>query len=198
MTSVQLIPGRKKIVTLLRDPVARLLSLYYFQRAHKPDVIERENLGLARFATRYTLNEFFGTPEVRIHPAINNSMTRVMAGILECSHAETPGWAAEIGAGAHLDVAIRQLKNIAAFGITERFAESQQLIARAIGLNITAKVQPKQVLDKIVDEEPGLRRIERESPTEKTRELIADLVRTDVQLYQYASAMFDERLAALS
>src|SRR5262249_170075 len=37
LLSVSLIPGEKKIITMLREPISRLISLYYFQRAHKAE-----------------------------------------------------------------------------------------------------------------------------------------------------------------
>lgn len=68
---------------MLRKPIARLVSLYYFQRAHKMEIVERNNLELARLANKYSMAEFFQAEEVQRHPAVNNAMTRVLVDTIE-------------------------------------------------------------------------------------------------------------------
>jgi hypothetical protein len=66
-----------------------------------------------------------------------------------------------------------------------------------IGLPVPEKIEKKQVLDVIVEQEPGLRKIDKEPVTEAIRALIADLVKVDVKLYREACKIFEKRLAAM-
>jgi hypothetical protein len=198
LPSARLIPGRKRIITMLREPVARLVSLYHFLRAHRKEVIEREDLYLARLANQYTMEDFFRAEEVRSHPAINNALARALTQFLEgkrweekhelrCDQADLPDGA----------LALKELKALDAFGIMERYDESVALIFPTIGLPVPEKIEKKQVLDVIVEQEPGLRKIDKEPVTEEVRSLIADLVKVDVKLYREACRIFEERLAAM-
>jgi hypothetical protein len=189
---VKLIPGRKKIITMLREPVARLISMYYFQRAHRIEVIECNNLELARLANKYAMADFFRAEEVRSHFAINNAMTRVLTQCIEGNR-----WEAAASSNIDDEPDLEELKALDAFGIMERYDESVALIFPSIGLPVPEKIEKKQVLDIIVEQEPGLRKIDKEPVTEEIRSLIADLVKVDVKLYREACKIFEKRLAAM-
>lgn len=197
LPSVKLIPGRKKVITMLREPVARLISLYYFQRAHKPETIERNKLELARLANKYSMADFFCAEEVRYHPAVNNAMTRLLVDTIEGERWESKAGSALPDSAQFLQPAVRELEALDAFGILERYDDSVELICESIGLNVPSKIEPRQVLDVIVDEEAGLRRIEKEQVTDKIRRLIEGLVQTDMELYRHACAIFEKRLLNL-
>jgi hypothetical protein len=192
LPSVKLIPGRKKIITMLREPVARLISMYYFQRAHRIEVIECNNLELARLANKYAMADFFRAEEVRSHFAINNAMTRVLTQCIEGNR-----WEAAASSNIDDEPDLEELKALDAFGIMERYDESVALIFPSIGLPVPEKIEKKQVLDIIVEQEPGLRKIDKEPVTEEIRSLIADLVKVDVKLYREACKIFEKRLAAM-
>lgn len=181
---------------MLREPVARLISMYYFQRAHRIEVIERNNLELARLANKYAMADFFRAEEVRSHSAINNAMTRVLTQCIEGNRWEAAA-SSNIDVEPDLNLALEELKALDAFGIMERYDESVALIFRTIGLPVPEKIEKKQVLDVIVEQEPGLRKIDKEPVTEEIRSLIADLVKVDVKLYREACKIFEKRLAAM-
>src|SRR5262249_22485998 len=196
LLSVSLIPGEKKIITMLREPISRLISLYYFQREHKAETIERNNLELARLANAYTMKEFFEAKEVRMHPGINNALTRTLVG-----HFDSYRW--EQGASSysgdmehHAQAAIRELTKLDAFGLLDRYNESVELICDAVGLDVPQLIEKKQVLDVVMEEEPGLRKIEREPVTDEILHLIRGVVRTDLKVYFHAQRLFKQRLAA--
>jgi hypothetical protein len=199
LPSVNLIPGTKKIIMMIRDPVERLISLYYFQRSHRHEVIERNNLGLARLANKYLIADFFKASEVRSHLAINNSMTAVLTQSIECNRwEEIPGeLSKQIDASFFAEKAMRELNDLSAFGIMERFDESVELIFSTINLPLPRKIEKMQVLDSIMMHEPGLKKIEREPVTQVVRALISDLVKVDMYLYKEACKIFDQRVAAL-
>jgi hypothetical protein len=192
-----LIPGRKKIVTLLREPVARLISLYYFQRAHRTEVIEKNKLELARLANLFTIREFFQCPEVRGHPAVNNALTRVLIDTTEGYRWEQETRVEAADSEQDVQLAMEELAGLDAFGIMERYEESVELICDAVGLEAPGKIEQKQVLNVIMEEEPGLKKIEKEPLTDEVRALAASLVESDVKLYAYARSLFEHRLSTL-
>ena len=197
LPSVRLIPGRKTVVTMIREPVARLISLYYFQRAHRAEAIEERRLKLARLANKYGMKEFFSDPEVRLHPAINNSLTRLLVDTLEKDRWEQDARLDTPASEQFVELALRELSSLDAFGLMERYDESVELICAAAGLKVPAHVDAHQVLDVIMDQEAGLRRIEKEPVTDEIRRLITQLVQVDVQVYRRASEVFEERLTTL-
>ena len=79
LESCDLIPGPKRIFTMLRHPVDRLVSFYNFSRSHAEDVVKQRGLWLASLARRHSLPELFALEEVRKHPSVNNAMVRVLS-----------------------------------------------------------------------------------------------------------------------
>ena len=197
LPSVRLIPGRKKIVTMIREPVARLISLYYFQRAHRPEAIEKRRLTLARLANEYSMKEFFNDAEVRMHPAINNSLTRLLVDTLEKDRWEHDARFDTPASDQFIELALRELSSLDAFGIMERFEDSVELICAAAGLDVPPRIEQRQVLEVIMDQEPGLRRIDKEPVTDEIRHAIAELVQIDLSVYAGARELFESRLATL-
>lgn len=80
MDDVAVIPGAKKIVTFLRDPKDRILSLYYFWRAHSDEIIEKHNLGGPRLAKSLSLLEFLKHQGDGIPANIENIYVRSLLG----------------------------------------------------------------------------------------------------------------------
>ena len=195
LPSVRLIPGRKKIVTMIREPVARLISLYYFQRAHRTEAIERHRLKLARLANKYGMKDFFSDPEVRLHPGINNSLTRLLVDTLERDRWEHDARLDAPSSDQFTELALRELSSLDAFGLVERFDDSVKLICAATGLQVPAAIERRQVLDVIMVQEPGLKRIEKEPVTDEIRRLITELVQIDLSVYARARDLFEERAA---
>jgi Sulfotransferase family/Domain of unknown function (DUF4214) len=198
LPTVKLIPGQKRVITMLREPIARLISLYYFQRAHKADVIELNNLELARLANKYSMADFFRADEVRCHPAINNAMTRAFTQCLEGNRREAQTDLSIQYNEPPFAVALKELHALDAFGILERYDDSVALIFSSIGLPLPAKIEKKQVLDVIVEENLGLRKIDKEQVTDEIINFISDLVKVDVELYRQASEIFEQRFLAIT
>ncbi len=192
--STELIPGSKAVITMLREPVARLVSLYHFQKSHRDEVIERDDLRLARLARDHSMEEFFRLEEIRNHPSINNAMTRMLS-------ERVPSWRWEGGSqqseslqSPNLDLARKNLEGLRAFGIMERYEESVRVIFDKLCLPIPQEIPRKMVLDKIMEEDPGLQRIEKEPETPELRELLEELTEADARLYTRATALFIQKL----
>ncbi|MEM9222834.1 MAG: hypothetical protein AAGB11_10570 [Pseudomonadota bacterium] len=79
---VDAVPGPKRVVTVLREPRERIVSLYHHWRSLAPEVVERYNMRGPRAARALLLNDFLRSGDYAITAAINNHMTRVLLGPL--------------------------------------------------------------------------------------------------------------------
>jgi len=136
-------PQRCDYITLLREPIARVISYYYYILGHAKHWRHAE---LVR--SHITLEEFVRTSVER---GIENDQTRMLSG----------RGAGELDAGTlgrkALDEAKRNLERFLVVGVTERFDESFILIRRALGwklpLYVTANVStgPKPASEAAVE-----------------------------------------------
>ena len=115
------IPRECVYVTMLREPVARIASMYRFIRGNPKhwlhDELVRSEMGLEEFA------------ETAADPGVDNHQTRLIAGIGSGEFGQPQS---ELGAEA-LETAKRNLRAFGAVGLTERFDESFILLRRALG-----------------------------------------------------------------
>lgn len=197
LASCHLIPGQKRIVTLLRDPVSRLVSLYNFLKAHQPDVVERNNWGLARLAAVLDAEEFFLHPVTRSHPYIENGLTRALAGSLSLDIWPTIDESAPAVSVADAgERALDHLSGLAAFGILERYEESVELIFDSLELPQPAAISRKMELSELMNETSNYRSIDIVHESSQLRSIIEELVHVDLELYQRALKIFDSRCQA--
>jgi hypothetical protein len=127
------LPQRCEYITLLREPIARVVSYYYYILGH-PKHWRHEEL----VRSGMSLEEFVRTSPDR---GVENDQTRMIAG----------RGAGELDAGTlgreALEDAKRNLESFLVVGLTERFDESFILIRRALGwrvpLYVTANVSTR-------------------------------------------------------
>jgi Galactose-3-O-sulfotransferase len=157
------IPQRCEYITLLREPIARVVSYYYYILGHPRHWRHAE---LVR--SGMNLDEFVRTSAER---GVENDQTRMLsgrgAGELD---------ARSLGRKA-LDDAKRNLERFLVVGLTERFDESFILIRRALGwklpLYVTANVST------------------RPKPAGETAvELIRERNQLDLELHEHARGLF--------
>jgi hypothetical protein len=112
-------PQRCDYITLLREPVARVVSYYYYVLGHPKHWRHAEMV-----RSGMSLDEFAETSPER---GVENDQTRILSG----------KGAGELDAGVlgrkDLDEAKRNLERFLVVGVTERFDESFILIRRALG-----------------------------------------------------------------
>jgi hypothetical protein len=81
-----MIPGPKRVFTVLRDPVERVVSHYYFLHRHRLEYIAEwrqthpNSLRDAEIARDQTLEEFLGNRDSKVRSVVTNHMTRALAG----------------------------------------------------------------------------------------------------------------------
>lgn len=171
------LPSDTRFMTFLREPVDRVLS-HYYRHIHRPDLspddrLERRKRGRA---TAVSLEEAFVEHDL---PQLNNLATRFLCG--------DPSPMGELPQSA-VDGAKANLREFAFVGIQERFEESIVLLQRALGLELVP------YLNRHVSAEGGRPTVEEISDTD--RALIAEHNRLDVELYAFASGLFEEAVAA--
>lgn len=187
--ATQLVPGRRLLISFMRDPVERLISLYNFHRAHRPDVVERDRLLLAGLAGKYDIDAYFRAAEVRAHPAINNSIVRYLSDQPQIPHL-APAAAAETSIEALCAQAVRNLDAFAFIGFMDDYDGSVGRLARRLGKPPVVRIERRQVLDDLMQTNPGMRLIERQRPNEETLAQMEDLVRWDRVVYAAARRKF--------
>ena len=67
------IPGELRVITMLREPKARLLSLFSFWKAHRPNP-GRDVYDLLPIARSSSAEQFSAHPQVERHPSIRDAM----------------------------------------------------------------------------------------------------------------------------
>jgi hypothetical protein len=164
------LPGPSTYFTVLREPIERVISYYYFVRRtpqhYLYDFISSDDKSLKGFI------------ESRINIMLDNAQTRMISGV----------WY-ELGFGecteAVLEAAKRNLReNFTVVGLTEKFDETLLLLKRAFGWqslfyarqNVTANRPVKDAL----------------SPA--TLEAVVKFNRLDIELYQYGTTLFQEQV----
>jgi len=157
-----------KYITVLREPIDRAISSYYYAQSYKLDPQHR-------MASKMSLEEY-----IRTTPK-ENVQTKLLAGY-------TNGYDFLSGecTPAMLETAKRNLsQSFSLIGLTERFDESLVLAKIMFGWHIRQyanfNVTPT--------------RPKKESVAPAVRELVAERYRYDVQLYEYAEQLFNETLS---
>jgi len=157
------IPQRCEYITLLREPIARVVSYYYYILGHPKHWRHAEIV-----RSGMSLDEFARTSPER---GVENDQTRMLSG----------RGAGELDAGRlgrkALDEAKRNLERFLVVGVTERFDESFILIRRALGwkfpLYVTANVAT------------------RAKPASVTAvQSIRERNQLDLELYEFARGLF--------
>jgi hypothetical protein len=160
------IPGPATYVTVLRDPIERLISYYYFVRGNPKHYLH--DYALLR---RMTLRRYV---ESRVSLATDNFQTRIISG----------AWT-NVGYGecdeATLALAQRNLvQHFAVVGLAEQFDQTLLLLKRRFGWrnvfysrrNVTQGRPP------------------RDSLSQETLAVLRQHNRLDLELYRYAQALF--------
>jgi hypothetical protein len=162
--------GRLPYFTILRDPIERAISLYYFIRRTDIhplyDLLRSGEVGLQDFI------------ESKADEMIDNGQTRMVSGVWR---GPPFGELTE----ETLDIAKRNLRErFLVVGLTERFDETLILTKRALGWG-SVVYKPQNVSP----ERPSAGAL-----TGSTVEAIAAANQLDIELYEYAVTLFKEQM----
>jgi len=185
------IPQPRKIVTFLREPVARLLSHYNFWRSAKDEFIESGNLEHVRYVKTLDLKTLLSPQSLAILPEFWNIYTHRLAGDLYVSPSGKP-WRDELEV---LETALENLSNLTALGLTEfpklsfqRIAEDLRIPNRYDGVRLNVSATNADV-------SPDAFEKSHLAPhDEETMERLARATRLDRHVYDAAQRLFQDRL----
>ena len=163
------LPPETRVITMLRDPVKRVVSAY-------SNLLRDPRNGYHRIASRSTLAEIL---EARSLPELDNGQVRRLAGVQPDAGPTTR---------SHLELAIRNVdEEFTAVGFTERFDETFQLFRTELGWPrrgyMPWNVAPKKGGGS--------------STPPDLLALIAERNAFDLELHAHAMQRFDARIAEL-
>lgn len=179
--NVEYIPQKNKVITVLREPKSRIISLYYFWRAHKKEVIEKADLGGPRIAKKLSLLNFLKCRQGTIPLHLNNAQVRSMLGEAYIGSKDEYLVPKE----ETLEKAINYLDSLFAFGILENYDESIRYLCELINIECP-EVIPRARDHKDLSQQHNLETIEREEITPEIDAELERLTELDIQLYEYA------------
>ena len=188
--STTLVPGPKKMISFLRDPLDRLVSLYNFHRAHSPSIIERNNLTLPRWANEHDIDAYFSHPTIRTHPAINNSIVRYFSDIPQVAASQKRAELQDLTLDDMLEQALRNLESFAFVGFMDQYDADMDRLADTLNRDRPGVLRKHQVLDDLMETNPDMQKIKKQKPTDASRETMEDLVAYDRLFYARARELF--------
>ena len=158
---------KAKFVILLRDPVTRAFSEYYY-----------ENIGKA-VSKAFKLRQFSATLE---QVCGNETLKSFVAGKLRTL-------SRQLGNSSRYNLAKKKTflrDEFHLVGITERFDETLAALRLMLNVNVSEVVYERMKVS------PHLHNL-----TAETKECLRDMVHEDVQLYEYGKGLFEEQLLML-
>ena len=172
----------RKLISFVRDPIARTLSEFYYWKAHTTWFIESENLVLTRLVKDMKLKEFLLSDVPRLRRKNTNFMTKAFAGFENLHGRE------------NVDDEIFQLAvdNIAKFdyiGLVETMPDSIARILALLGIDDVYTGQIDNSLKSLPDNkyyEP----VERELVTTELCALLLEKHAYDIRLYKVIQEKF--------
>ncbi len=186
--ALAMVDGSPTAITLLRDPIERVLSLYEYQlHFFREFGAEHSNEVLADYQKRTEsqvhrgIEAFLESPEEHVRAALANTQARYVGG----SNPLGPGVVES--EDALLERATSELEGLAFVGIVERMQESLDLFSYRFG------VYPQRNVE--VNTTPSRRQ---KTPWPAAiLERIAALNRVDIELYRRAIDLFERRHEAM-
>ena len=178
------------VITVLREPQARLLSLYHFWRAVNPSALEG---GVAGFnvvaAHEHDLAGFLGSRDKLIRNYIDNVYVRRLTGTYAL-----PGEPDRLDTHPEQVVAeaLRALDGLDFVGVVERFDQCLAPLGRAIGACLPATLPHHNAAGGDPGTAPAARKTARHPVSPEAQAELDRLTRLDSIIYQRALA----RLAA--
>lgn len=193
LSFAQMLPGRLRIITMLREPRARLLSVYYFLKAHRPErVMAEPNValrGMMLAAQALSLREFLETDVLQVRFNTDNVQLRLLAPpLLPLPSFFMPQLTPGIVGSARTALA-----GLAGFGLQERYRESLLMLSESLGLEPPEAFGAENVLSDREAHDPDMRPIEREAITPAIQTLLDEHTAQEREFHAFAVELFEQR-----
>jgi len=190
LPTLERIEPERFIFTMLRDPRARLISLYRYWRAVNPAMVDDiEHDPVVGSAHRNDLLGFLRDPEPLLRDYIDNFYVRRLTGRYVTGATTDPLIRSPVAA---LNQAVAALDRIGFVGITERMDESIHRLAALIGAKPPeGPVRGNIAAENHTDPSGWFRRTETVTITAEAEAEIERLTRLDRVVYETARARFD-------
>jgi Sulfotransferase family len=185
---IKRIPGPVFIVTVLRNPIERLLSHYYFWKRHSAQYIERLNLRGPQLTQSGTLAEFLRSTEPAIWTACNNRITRQLAGQIQARRGSGSivDWQQDGTEMTDLQIVQRALDNLFFFDVVRDVSQLNEvyaIVAQIFGMAVLPELLRLNTRDQVDDERgPWVE----EPMTPEIRSLLEENTRMDQMICQLA------------
>jgi len=184
----KMVPDPGYYVTILRNPVDRFVSMYYYIKQDRyprlledqlfDDIFNSENLDDFLEKTKNKQLPFFDNHSIRMFHF--DRFPEVFSTFSGGKDTYIPGSTEIVKINqSHYEEALRNLKNCAFVGITEHFDESQRMLEKLLGLGSTRTVAINVN-----------KNYKKNSVTETQRKLIEPRVEYDLKLYEDALKIF--------
>jgi hypothetical protein len=178
-TLLRLDPARR-IVTVLREPAARILSLYYFWRSIHPAQLAVMADSRVAEAHRLPLLDFLHSAHQPIRDSIDNVYVRRLTGLYA---AGTMHDQLRQDPDAALAQARTALAKFAYVGVSETMSETIRGIERVLGVTLGAVHRLNETVANPDRNPLHFRAVTREAMTPEISTALADLTRLDGVLY---------------
>ena len=132
---IERIPDPKRVITILREPRARLLSLYYFFRAHTWAAInnyERAGADSPRLAKELDLRSYLHSPDLVPRIYTDNALVRHLIGLKHMG----PSGNLLLDQDEAYDLAVQNLATMTAFGVLDHYSATRKSLESATGFNL--------------------------------------------------------------
>lgn len=185
-----LIPGPRTLISFLRDPAERLVSLYNFHRAHTADIIKQGNLLLPQWANTYDIATYFAQDEIRSHPAINNMIVRVFSNVPQTTPGTISAPLRETDMDEMLEQALANLEKFAFVGFLDSYDSDVSRLADMLGKPRLDDTPKQQVLDTLMEGGGDMKKIEKQRPNAACMDRIEEIIAYDRKFYARARELF--------
>ena len=188
--ATMLIPGPKTLISFLRDPAERLVSLYNFHRAHTSESIKRGNLLLPRWANEHDIDAYFAQDQIRAHPAVNNMIVRIFSNIPQTTPSIISPPLRDLSMDDMLEQALHNLEKFAFVGFMNTYDTDVNRLADMLGRPRLEATPKKQVLDTLMEGGGDMNKIEKQRPSAACRDSIEEIIQYDRKFYTRARELF--------
>lgn len=188
--STSLIPGRKYYITVMREPIARLVSLYNFYRAHTPEYAATLDDDVMRAAQGLLIDDFFDSPLVRSAASVDNAMTRQLSDVPQPPIAFVDQSFTKLAMSDLLEQACKNLESFGFVAFTETLDQDLVRLMALLGMQADGPFPREQVLEDVMVNSEIMRKVARQQPSPETVKAMEPLVAYDRLLIAKAKARF--------